>query len=645
MTNHNDHHRRRFNGQERAALYLASGGNCAACGTPLLPGWHADHKHAYARGGITDVVNGQALCPTCNMKKGSKGEVGMAQHSESRPWQIAAWRHYEAVNKQDFLCCACPGAGKTRWALALARRLLDNGTVRRVVIVAPSRSVRDQWTEQTQVHLEAIPNEQGGHENYHDFEGCALTYAQVATQPDLQRMAVAEHETLVIFDEIHHAGEEQSWGDKMMYAFEYAARRVGLTGTPWRRPKMGRIPFVTYDDSGRILPDYEYSYGKATADTPPVCRVIQFHAYDTQLQCVELELGTSMKMALSDLTDAQDRSQAMTAILDTKREWMRSMIEKAHAELLRIRKGSADDDAVSDAQGLVIADTQDHAREVKRLLEQITGAAPELIISDEHDAELALDRFRRGSTIWAVAVNKISEGVDVVPLYVGVYATRKTSPLLFRQIAGRFVRRRSDETRDAVLFIPAVPDLVHLASEIESEMRHAAELALDDEQTERKKLEREPLSGSPILEVWETSQILPPSFIRSGEIYGIDEAQRAVALSNQLKLSGQYVDPIIVAKILRLHDADHAPSAAPSSPHHADTTSREPISKTRQKQLLRAKVDTMAKRVAYKTGTEPKVMNDHLARRFGPRSSLRIEQLNAVLVYLEGLEQKAEEAI
>lgn len=636
--------RRRFNGRERVALYLASGGRCAVCGVELAPGWHADHRQAYVNGGETDVVNGQALCPTCNLKKGSKG-AGVAENKDAREWQKAAWNHYEAVNKQDFLCCACPGAGKTRWALKLARQLLDNGTVRRVVVIAPSRSVRDQWTDQTFLHLEAIPNEQGGHENYADFEGCALTYAQVAIQPDLQRKASAERATLVIFDEIHHAGEEQSWGDKMVYAFEYATRRLGLTGTPWRRPKNGRIPFVDYDENGRIQPDYEYSYGKATADTPPVCRVIQFHAYDTQLQCVELELGTSMTVALSDLTDAQDRSQAMTAILDTKREWMRAMIEKAHGELLSIRKGSTEDDAVPDAQGLVIADGQEHARDVKRLLEQVTGATPELIISDEPDAEIALGRFRHGSTLWAVAVNKISEGVDVVPLYVGVYATRKTSPLLFRQIAGRFVRRRHEETRDAVMFIPAVPDLVHLASEIENEMRHAAELALDQEEDERKKMEREPSAGTPILEVWEANQVLPPSFIRSGEIYEPVEAQQAVAMHNLLKQSGQYVDPLTIAKIIRLHDEAQGRSSTTTPPQEAHEPVREQVSKTQQKQLLRRKLDNYAKSVAYQIGIEPKQMNDHLARKFAPRTTLTIMQLNEVLAYLAEMLRKHQEGV
>ena len=62
--------RRRFNARERAALFIAAAGNCPRCGDPLPPDFHADHRDPWARGGVTDVINGQALCPPCNRRKG-----------------------------------------------------------------------------------------------------------------------------------------------------------------------------------------------------------------------------------------------------------------------------------------------------------------------------------------------------------------------------------------------------------------------------------------------------------------------------------------------------------------------------------------------------------------------------------------------
>ena len=39
------------------------------------------------------------------------------------------------------------------------------------------------------------------------YKGVALTYAQVANKPQLHARNTEETKTLVIFDEIHHAGD------------------------------------------------------------------------------------------------------------------------------------------------------------------------------------------------------------------------------------------------------------------------------------------------------------------------------------------------------------------------------------------------------------------------------------------------------
>src|SRR5690349_12523712 len=71
-----------------------------------------------------------------------------------------------------------------------------------------------------------------------------------------------------------------------------------------------------------------------------------------------------------------------------------------------------------------------------------------------------------------VAVRMVSEGVDVPRLAVGVYATSASTPLFFAQAIGRFVRaRRRGET--ASVFLPNVPVLMALASELERARDHA----------------------------------------------------------------------------------------------------------------------------------------------------------------------------
>jgi hypothetical protein len=72
-----------------------------------------------------------------------------------------------------------------------------------------------------------------------------VTYVQVAAHPALHRRRTENRRTLVIFDEIHHAGDALSWGEAVREAFEPARRRMGLTGTPFRSDA-NPIPFVTY---------------------------------------------------------------------------------------------------------------------------------------------------------------------------------------------------------------------------------------------------------------------------------------------------------------------------------------------------------------------------------------------------------------
>jgi hypothetical protein len=68
-------------------------------------------------------------------------------------------------------------------------------------------------------------------------------------------------------------------------------------------------------------------------------------------------------------------------------------------------------------------------------------------------------------------VRMVSEGVDVPRLSVGIYATSASTPLFFAQAVGRFVRsRRLGET--ASIFVPSVPSLLLLASELEAQRNH-----------------------------------------------------------------------------------------------------------------------------------------------------------------------------
>jgi superfamily II DNA or RNA helicase len=532
---------RRFNGKQRIAMYLAQDGKCAICGIELSPGWHGDHTAPWSQGGETDVINGQALCPTCNLKKGSHGP---SMETQLRRWQQEAWDQYWvdwADGKADWLLCATPGAGKTFWSLLLAKRLLDRGTVDRVVIVVPTQTLLVQWINQNKVdlHLTNVQNADGGAEDQRDFQGCVVTYAQVAANADLQRRATGKRRTLVIFDEIHHAGDKQTWGSTLYQAFEHARIRIGVTGTPWRRPGTGNIPFVHYEADGRVHVDYAYEYGDAVKDG--VCRPVQFHAFDGEVKYVEIDSCAPHTITRSLGDDEDDHSEVLKELLNPSHPWMHSIIQRADQALVGIRHGDEGEDAILDAKGLVIVENQSYAKEMKKILEKMTGEQVALVISEDPDARETLERFGKGKIgRWAVAVDMFSEGVDVPSLMVGVYATRKKTPLRFRQIVGRFVRRRSNEEQDAIVFMPAVPSLMELAGDIQTELRHIADK--EREAYEREHQEDVSQSGVP-LPAWVPTDVSPAyldQVISQGKTYTQSQYQKAVDECHKRNIPERY---------------------------------------------------------------------------------------------------------
>ena len=64
--------KRLFTKRQKRILKLVSGNYCENCGRPLKGKFHADHKIPHSKGGPTILKNAQALCVSCNLRKGNK---------------------------------------------------------------------------------------------------------------------------------------------------------------------------------------------------------------------------------------------------------------------------------------------------------------------------------------------------------------------------------------------------------------------------------------------------------------------------------------------------------------------------------------------------------------------------------------------
>ncbi len=383
-----------------------------------------------------------------------------------RAWQAEALKLYLESNPKDFLAVATPGAGKTTFALTVAAELLQRRVIERITVVTPTEHLKVQWAEAAdRAGIALDPNFSGrkGRTNK-DFQGVAVTYAGVATNPLAIRVRTEKFRTLVILDEIHHGGDALSWGDGIREAFDPATRRLSLTGTPFRSDD-NPIPFVTYVDGpgGRTSQaDYTYGYGHALADH--VVRPVLFMAYSGEMRW-RTRAGDEVAARLGEPLTKDLTAQALRTALDPEGEWIPAVLTAADKRLTEVRRH------IPDAGGLVIASDQTSARAYAKVLRGITGEAATVVLSDEKAASRKIAAFSTGEQRWMVAVRMVSEGVDVPRLAVGVYATSTSTPLFFAQAVGRFVRaRKRGET--ASVFVPSVARLLGFAAEMEVERDH-----------------------------------------------------------------------------------------------------------------------------------------------------------------------------
>jgi superfamily II DNA or RNA helicase len=393
-----------------------------------------------------------------------------------RAWQAEALDAYFAADgpdgpgrgPRDFLAAATPGAGKTTFALRLASELLRRRVVDRIVVVAPTEHLKTQWADAAaRVSIRLDPHFTNRHtvpaRHYH---GVAVTYAQVAVKASVHRALVEDRRTLVILDEVHHGGDALSWGDALREAYNRAARRLLLSGTPFRSDT-APIPFVEYhpDEKGIRLSRTDYAYGYRRALEDGVVRPVIFLVYAGRMRW-RTKAGDEMEAHLGQDNTKDVTAQAWRTALDPQGEWIPAVLRSADRRLSEVRE------QVPDAGGLVIATDQTAARAYAAILADVTGEQPTVVLSDEAEASSRIEAFSTSTSRWMVAVRMVSEGVDVPRLAVGVYATSASTPLFFAQAIGRFVRaRRRGET--ASVFLPNVPQLLALAGELERQRDHA----------------------------------------------------------------------------------------------------------------------------------------------------------------------------
>ncbi len=542
-----------------------------------------------------------------------------------RSWQRKALVQYLAARPRDFLAVATPGAGKTTFALRIAAELLAEGTVAAVTVVTPTDHLKTQWARAaSQMGLALDPAFRNSERRTSaDFSGIVVTYAQVGSDPGVHQRRTLARPTLVILDEIHHAGDSRTWGDGTRIAFEDARRRLALTGTPFRSDT-NPIPFVRYDKDAagltRSRADSVYGYADALRDG--VVRPVLFLAYSGETRW-RTSAGEELSARLGDPLTVDGTTQAWRTALDPRGDWMRQVLGSADARLNVLRGGG-----MSDAGGLVIAGGQEHARAYAALLAELTGDSPTVVLSDDAGASTKITEFGESDRRWLVAVRMVSEGVDIPRLAVGVYATSVQTPLYFAQAVGRFVRTRAaGET--ASVFLPSVPPLLALAAALEVERDHvlerpAREELLDDALLAAANRENNELGEEERFTALEASAHLD-QLIYDGASFGTAAAAGTVDEQEYLGLPGLLTADQVALLLSKRQREQLAAASAPNVGLKRENTP----SLFEQRSTLRRQLNSLVGAEHHRTGRPHGAIHAQLRTECGgpPSPQATIEQL------------------
>jgi superfamily II DNA or RNA helicase len=383
--------------------------------------------------------------------------------------------------KEPVLVEACPGAGKTIFGLTVAYSLLESRAISRVLIVAPTLGIVEGWLRSASVECRSSPTlPLRGPRDWRPVDpigdnwvGAVLTYQSLFAMTDMFLAHATDpgHRTLVVFDEVHHAGIASGWGQASQTAFSRAATAiVSLSGTPFRTDREP-IVFIP-SENGAAKPHYRYSYREAIIDG--ACRPVQFVEVrgHTTFRTEDGEVH-EVSFEDADLSDLGAQRRMRAAL-----EWIEpgsiadKMLQDANTYLIGLR--AAGD---GDAAGLVVCVDCEHADRVATHMGQhVLRKRPVVACSRSYDANDpdpadAIEQFDRGHDPWIVAVNMISEGVDIRRLRVVVYLTNRMTLLSFRQIVGRVVRSDPANVDDrGRVYLAADPRLVEMARDILNEV-------------------------------------------------------------------------------------------------------------------------------------------------------------------------------
>jgi superfamily II DNA or RNA helicase len=407
-----------------------------------------------------------------------------------RRWQVNAREVVQTLRIGGLdraLIAAAPGTGKTLYTASLIADDLAAGVIGCAVIVTPSRAIKKQWRNTFREYgLKAIDDIDNATLDEHRARNLPMldparpifivTYQQICSgaAPETFAVLCARHKVFAVFDEIHHADDQAEFGQSLIAAFEDAIFKLSLSGTP-ATTKGSRLAFCNCErkvsEDGKHLnvtiADYTYSYGEAlmatgAVDDPNVVRPVTFIRWNGQARWRYQNIANPDQFT-ERIFDGSRKTDSLAPLLDPDGDYFKKMLRAALDELEEVRQHH------SNAGLLITTIDADHCEQIAELVRSFGIHDVVVVRYDMPGAHKLIEDFERGHQRVLVAIKMIAEGVNIVRLRVGVYASDAKTWMYFMQFIGRFIRWDSslNAGQFASVFIPEHVTLLEYAKKIE----------------------------------------------------------------------------------------------------------------------------------------------------------------------------------
>jgi len=395
-----------------------------------------------------------------------------------RKWQTDALTAWEANGRRGVIEAAT-GTGKTMVAMAAVSRVRsDHGVRGRFAVVVPTQALASQWVRELRSVLDIDPSliaeEHSAAPSPPSQPHVVVTVINTARTRLAERIAdweSAGNRVLVVVDECHRAGSEHN---SAVLTTE-ASYSLGLSATPERTD--GAHEQRIYPGIGD--PVYRYPLLKALDDEvlAPLRSVNLYVDLTTGERGQWEGVGRDLGIALATLESQNPGITAdpiqmwatisrLARLDDPAAKRVVALVAERRSLLSNSTERRRCTDAVLDwmvARGeraMVFHESIESAELVAEGLRE-RGAAVVLDHSELPRAERtrSLDRFRRNTATYLVAVRSLDEGIDVPDAAVAVIAAGSRSPRQRIQRLGRILRASEGKSALAVsILVRATPE-------------------------------------------------------------------------------------------------------------------------------------------------------------------------------------------